>query len=222
VFVLTGPIAWLDLAARRLLVGSHLVEVILPIRLDQFRLGDHVLINGVRDSSSGREIAIEIVRPPLSHPATPSRAADGRARPANILSLVVSLLLELHQEAQLLECELLPTNDQYAIRVQIPGEVGKAVLIPRSVLDRALGEPEVRRRARNLLRAAIETLRSQRALSDAREVMAAARGPRDTRCLRCAGPLTDELVVVVEGGRVHLTCPPDPARSPESAPAPSP
>src|SRR5262245_48486000 len=118
VFVLTGPIARIDLAARRLLIGVHVVEVIAPVPLDGFRAGDHVVVNGVRDPRTGREIAIEIVRPDVSHVAAQPRGPVERPRTATILSLVVSLLLELHLEAVLLDCELLPTTDQYAIRLQ--------------------------------------------------------------------------------------------------------
>ena len=115
--------------------------------------------------------------------------------------------------AEVLDCSLVPTHDQYAILLQIPGEVGKGVLLPRRVAERALDDAPARARVRNLLRAATEALRSQRAITEARHTayftalnVQSLPGPR---CARCEGPLlAEDPVVIHHGSRRHLACPP--------------
>src|SRR5262245_22300406 len=127
-----------------------------------------------------------------------------------ILSLVLSVLVELHPETQILECTPIP-GDRYAIRLEIPREVGKAVLIPRRLLERALVDPSARRTVRNVVRTAARLLRSQRAISDSRASRATERlrtwtGPR---CAACDGSLFAEDPVMLElDVRKHLACPP--------------
>jgi hypothetical protein len=112
-----------------------------------------------------------------------------------------------------LDCSLIPTDAQYAILLRIPGEVGKGVLLPRRMLERALNDPTARARVRNLLRASVEVLRSQRAITEARLTayftalnVRSLPGPR---CAHCEGPLlADDAVVIHHGSRRHLACPP--------------
>jgi len=81
------------------------------------------------------------------------------------------------------------------------------------MLERALVDPTALRSVRNLLRASVEILWSQQALSTLRETRYRAgveasswTGPR---CGRCGGPLFVEEPIVVQGrARRHMACPP--------------
>jgi hypothetical protein len=157
----------------------------------------------------------------VSASPSPSRSIVNRpdipepvaADPAPLLFLVVSLLRDLHGQADILECTLLPRENPYAIRLHAPREMETAVLLPRAPLERALGEPRARIRARNLVRSAMEALRGRPGVKDARlnayftalDVQALP-GPR---CMYCEGPLLAEDPVVIRGGSSwHLACPP--------------
>jgi hypothetical protein len=193
------------------------VWVASQVDIDALSPHARVVVSGWRDGPAGRAIADRILAPagvpPLPGESGPrpieSRGPDG----ARILQLVLSLLVEQRLDAQVLECALLPSNDLYAVRLQIPEEVGKAILLPRRVLERACVEPLALRTVRNLLRSAVETLRSQRAISDARltwyttgSTAASWPGPR---CARCEGPLfVDDPLVIQGDARWHMECPP--------------
>jgi hypothetical protein len=183
-------------------------------------LGARVIVSGHRDAGTGRAIA-ELVRrpspfwsPPVVGPdSVPVRPALAAADPPPILSLVRALLAECSPTAEALECSLVPTCDQYAILLQVPREVGKGVLLPRRVVERARDDATARARVQNLLRAAAEVLRSQRAITEVRHTayftalnVQSLPGPR---CAHCEGPLlADDPVVVHHGSRRHLACPP--------------
>src|SRR5262249_22607998 len=144
---------------------------IVPVNLESLQMGDQVVVRGVRDPATERAFLVEIVRTvPPKEPG--ARTAVDRPERFSaqkpILALVVSLLVELRQEVQILECSLLPVDDRYAIRLEIPREVGKAVLVPRRLLERALLDPAARRTARNVLHTTVHVLRSQRAISESR------------------------------------------------------
>lgn len=220
-FVIAGTIKEIDATSGRLRIGETVVWA--PAHaIGGLDLGASVIVSGHRDAGTGRAIA-ELVRRPLSSwdaqpPRQPDSEPAGRTALAAvdsppILALVRGLLAEFRVHAELLECSLIPTDDQYAILLQIPGEVGKGVLLPRRALERALSDMSARLRVRNLLRAAVEVLRSQRAISEARLTsyftalnVRSLPGPR---CAHCEGPLlADDPVVIHHGSRRHLACPP--------------
>ena len=133
--------------------------------------------------------------------------------PPPILPLVVSLLDELRVEAETLECAVLPSDDQYAALLRISREGSKGVLLPRRALERAFVDPVARHRVRNVLKAAVEVLRSKRAIGEARLTPYFAalktRSLPGPHCVLCEGPLLAEDPVVVHGtSRWHLACPP--------------
>jgi hypothetical protein len=146
----------------------------------------------------------------VNRPGTPEPVA---ADPAPLLFLVVSLLRELHGQADILECTLLACDNPYAIRLHAPREMETAVLLPRAPLERGLVDPRARIRARNLVRSAMEALRGRPAVKDARLAayfkaldVRALPGPR---CVYCEAPLLAEDPVVIRGGSSwHLACPP--------------
>jgi hypothetical protein len=85
-----------------------------------------------------------------------------------ILSLVLSVLVELRGEIEVLECTPLPMDDRYAVRLESRGEIGMALLLPRHLLERALLDPATRRSVRDVLRTAVRAFDVQPALGDRR------------------------------------------------------
>jgi hypothetical protein len=68
-----------------------------------------------------------------------------------IVSLVLSVLLELRGEIEVLECTPLPIDDRYAVRLESRGEGGRMILLPRHLLERALLDPATRRTVRDVI-----------------------------------------------------------------------
>ena len=216
-FVLTGPLERVEIDERRLRIGSRDVWVAGHVGLDALTPGTRVVASGRRDQATDRPFVERIFLPVGPAPALPMRddpngAEPGGADTARVLHLVVSLLVELRLDAQVLECALLPPDDLYAVRLQIPDAIGKAILLPRRVMERAFVDPVALGAVRNLLRGAAEILRSQRALGSARlawyttGTSASWAGPR---CVRCEGPLfAHDPLVIQDNARWHLTCPP--------------
>jgi hypothetical protein len=153
--------------------------------------------------------------PPLTPSITdhPAAAALRTADPAPLLFLVVSLLRELQGHVDILECTLLPPGGPYAIRVHAPRDMDQAVLLPRAPLERALSDSTARIRARNLLQSALEAFRGRPVARSAHlgAYFAAldVRSLPGPRCVYCEGPLLpDDSVVIREGSRWHVACPP--------------
>lgn len=139
--------------------------------------------------------------------------APTRVDPASLLFLVVSLLRELHGQADILECTLLAPEDPYAIRLHAPRDMSAAALIPRRPLERALSDPQARRQVRNLLRSVMEALRGRLVAKEThRSAYFAALDVRSMpgpRCGYCDGPLlVEDPVVIRDSVRWHLACPP--------------
>lgn len=221
-FVLTGFVSAIDVDERRLRVGEHDVWASSNVQLDRLRPGTRIVVNGHRNRATGRSLADRLVVPltprpvpsvsePASRPTASS--ADGPAA-MRTLQLVVSLLIELCLEAQVLECVLLPSDDRHAVRLHTPGFADRAVLLPRRALERALVDPVALQAVRTLVRSAAELLRRPRAPSDVRDTwydasLGAPAGWAGPRCARCQGPLLADESLVVEGeSRKHVSCPP--------------
>jgi hypothetical protein len=205
-FLLTGAIEDVDVRARRLRIAAQVLDVIVPVSLAGLQVGDPVVVRGIRDPATGRALVIEIVR--ALRPGAAERP-DGLSIQGRIMALVVSLLAELCQEVDVLECSLLPGDDRYALRLEIPGDMEKAILVPRRMLECALLDSAARCTVRNVLHSAIRVLRSQRAISDSRtcppDGLHMWTGPR---CVACERPLfAEEPILVEEGTRRHLSCP---------------
>lgn len=146
-------------------------------------------------------------------PPAPDPAALAAPDTAPLLFLVVSLLSELQEPSNILECTLLPPEDGYAIRLHAPRDTSKAVLLPRRPLERALVDPSARAWVRNLLSSAMDALRGRPAVKPFHLApYFAALDVRSTpgpHCAYCEGPLLpEEPVIIREGSRWHLACPP--------------
>jgi hypothetical protein len=131
-----------------------------------------------------------------------------------ILHLILALLAELGAPSETVEYALLPSVDQYAIRLPSARGRDEAVLLPCRALERALVDGAARRRVRSLLRVWVESPVTRRALNAAAPLSAyfAALDVRSLpgpRCGHCQGPLlAEDPAVVNEASRSHLTCPP--------------
>jgi hypothetical protein len=211
-FVLAGRVDALDPPLRTLRIGREDFTVAPEVSLDGLTVGARVVLSGRRDPETGRGRVQHIV--PSVHGRVTNRTSAPHASPEGreLLALVVALLIEVRSEVQAVECELRPL-DRYAVLVRISGEISKEVLLPRQMLERALVNPTALRSVRNLLRASVEILRSQRTLSTLREtryrVELEASSWTGPRCERCGGALFVEEPIVVQGGvRRHMACPP--------------
>jgi hypothetical protein len=116
---------------------------------------------------------------------------------AQILSLVLSVLLELRGEIEVLECTPLPMDDRYAVRLESRGEIGMAILLPRHLLERALLDPATRRTVRDVIHTAVQSFDVQPALTGRRAWLTKAE-PRTWAGLRC--PHCEDPIVVEAGG----------------------
>jgi hypothetical protein len=210
-FVLVGPLDEISSPARRLRMGDTTLTVTAYMPLEEFVEGERVVVGGFR--SLGQAVAIQIRRAgdPEAPPAMANLLEPDHGI-ASIMSLVIGVLAELRGTFELLDCVLLPEDDRYAIRLQIPREMGKSVLIPRTMLKHARTDPIAHRTMRNLLAAAVEILRTQRVRSDLRGTTHAigALNPHfvGPRCSRCRGSLfADDPILVMGGAQQHLACP---------------
>jgi hypothetical protein len=151
-----------------------------------------------------------VVRSPTVEPIDPSPPSD-RPIPSDtpaILPLVIFTLAELHTEGQVLDCWL-AEDDRYAIRLQTPGEIQRAVIVPWVVLERGLRNPIARQRVRDLLHAAIQILRSQHAISGGAGLVVSepSQSRMAPRCAHCGELLlADDPIVVENDARWHVPC----------------
>lgn len=202
--LLTGQIDEIDLAGRSLRIGSHAVEISGAVPLDGLRVGERVIVKGVREPTSGRILALGLVS---------QRWFDSKML-ARIRSMVVGLLAEVSPAAQVLECALVPEVDRYAVRFRAPQMPDRAVLIARQMVERALHDLDARRTVRNVLESAVTLLRGSRELRRIRREwlrtsLGEGRSWQGSRCVRCEGPLSnDDRTTTEAGGRGHLACPP--------------
>jgi hypothetical protein len=104
----------------------------------------------------------------FSHSPEPPLVSPALSDQAQILSLVLSILLELRGEIEVLECTPLPIDDRYAVRLESRQELGMAILLPRHWLERAVLDPAARRTVRDGLRTAAQVFHIQPALGERR------------------------------------------------------
>jgi CheY-like chemotaxis protein len=84
--------------------------------------------------------------------------------------------------------EMVRTAEHYTVRIDLPGEVGKELVLPAALLHRAISDARARSSVQRLLRSAVLVMQSQRAVGDACETLAAAA--RRT-CPACGRPIRD-------------------------------
>jgi hypothetical protein len=82
---------------------------------------------------------------------------------------VASLLHEVSSEAELVELTQILDQDSYELRLEIPGQLGKPLRVPKLLVERAaLGTRRSLASLRMILETELRALRSQRNQSDSR------------------------------------------------------
>lgn len=121
-------------------------------------------------------------------------------------AFVATVLRELQPTSRLAEFIESPP-EHYTLRVEIPGEISKRLILARRLIEDALSRPAALRSLRLILRSEVLQPRSRKTVGDAR----ATRAEVDTTvlgtCALCAGPVTlAERVVVRHAQVLHGRC----------------
>jgi hypothetical protein len=209
-FVLLGMVDAIDASGRRLCLGGREARVPPYVALDGVSPGLRLVVAGRLESATGEATIVGLISIGAVAPCETTRPpSEG----STLVPLIVSLLMELASEIDVLDCHLLPADNQYAVRMAILGGLDKQVFLPRGVLERANVDAVARRRTRLLLSAAVRALRGRRAIWASRLAVPSASSERFTgpgeehRCERCEAVLTpNEPVVVDAGSSHHLAC----------------
>jgi CheY-like chemotaxis protein len=163
---------------------------------------DDYLVKPIDDEDLRRVLA----RVPGSGVAADAPTAAPEAL-APLRELVRGLLLEISSSAALVDMSETPQGD-YSITVNVPGEIGKALALPRSLVNRASTDAQARAFLGRLLRARILVLRSQVTVNESRESLASNRGGE--RCSVCSRMIPPGEGIVVLEKPAHPGCRPDP------------
>ena len=83
-------------------------------------------------------------------------------------AFVATLLREIEPTARLLDFIKAPA-DHYTLRVEIPGQISKTVILARPLIEDALSRPAAHRSLRLILRSEVLQQRSRPTISGARE-----------------------------------------------------
>src|SRR5262245_7796683 len=124
--------------------------------------------------------------------------------------LVLELLRRINPEAALAEFHASPPA-HYALRVDLPDEVGKTLILYRRSVDRARRSPTACRSLELVLRSAVLIQEAHRSID--RAIQAGARSWAMTKmassrpCDMCAAPIRpDDHITVHRGRLVHQRC----------------
>lgn len=124
---------------------------------------------------------------------------------------VVELLLRIYPSAQLIEFRQVP-SDHYTLRISIPGEIGKSIIVAQTLVDRAPTTPAACRSLEFLFRSELLQQRSRRAQDASRERRAAAEERlasvgADRICAACGQAIQVRDRMVVRQARLfHAVC----------------
>ena len=208
---MTGRIEHVDPIRPMVRIGPRDLWVSSDVDLARLIPGARVVVSGDHDPVMERGVVDRILWPGSRSRSEPQgRPIKPEVR--DLIDFLGALLVEVRSEVWIVECDLLPSSDQYAVVLRIPGEIGKELLLPRRTLDRAFVDPNALRRVRNMIRAGIEILRSHRAINVAREAhygMTLDASPwLGPRCARCGTALfADEPALAQDGIQRHMACP---------------
>jgi hypothetical protein len=118
---------------------------------------------------------------------------------------IAGLLHEIDATARLIEFTETPDDVWYSARIEIPGEIAKPLVLPKSLVRGAGSDPRALRTLRNILRVEVTMQWSRKAMDRARETLAGVE--RDSVCPRCLTPIRLGESVRFEHGEVfHLRC----------------
>ena len=134
------------------------------------------------------------------------RPFDRDAGPLQVL--VRELLHDLQPDADLVEFLDSPP-EHYTVRIALPGQLGKTLILSRRLLEAARVNPVALRSVRLLLRTEVSQQQTSRAVEHARETRASgpATRPAIGTCDICETPIRVHDRVVVRRARVaHARC----------------
>jgi len=118
-------------------------------------------------------------------------------------AFVAWVLAEISLEAKLIELAETP-GATYTLLVEIPGAVGKSLVVRRCLIDGAVASPHSLRTLRNILQTDIRRMTSSRALSDSRETLAE---PFWHACSVCLQPIMpQDGLRFRQGDTIHTGC----------------
>jgi hypothetical protein len=124
-----------------------------------------------------------------------------------VRKMITGLLADISVDARLIELADSPDGKWYTLRVEIPGTIAKAFVVPKGLLLSALHQPDSGRTLRNVLRVEVRMQRSRVALDDSREMLAGIERAEVPICPRCLAPIAPSESVGFEHGEVfHLGC----------------
>lgn len=119
---------------------------------------------------------------------------------------MASLLREIQPTARLAEFAEFPPG-HYTLRVEVPGEIGKTLILARRLIEDATTRPPALRSLRFVLRSEVLRQHSHRAVSGARAVRAEVDRTVIGTCPMCGHPATPgERVVVRRAQVIHARC----------------
>jgi hypothetical protein len=124
--------------------------------------------------------------------------------------LVLLLLARIRPDACLADFVAAPP-DHYTLRIDLPDDVGKTLVISRHIVDRATSVPAAHRSLVLLLRGAVLRQSSRRSIGRAHAARAVDRPPvpglLGQLCDQCGTPLTLQDRLVVRQARLrHARC----------------
>ena len=118
---------------------------------------------------------------------------------------IASLLHEIDATARLIEFAETPDGVWYSARIEIPGEIAKPLVLPKSLVRGAGSDPRALRTLRNIVRVEVTIQRSRKAMDRARETVAGVEW--NSICPRCLTSIRIGESVRFEHGEVfHIRC----------------
>jgi hypothetical protein len=121
-------------------------------------------------------------------------------------AFVASMLREIQPSAHLLEFAEGPP-DHYTVRIEVPGEVGKTLILTRRLVEDATVRPAALRSLRLLLRSEVLQQRARRLLSDSSAICAQTDTTVIGTCGVCGEPVTmAERILVRRANMLHARC----------------
>jgi hypothetical protein len=120
---------------------------------------------------------------------------------------IAGLLHEIDATARLVEFAETPDGRWYSSRIEVPGEIAKPLVLPKSLVLGVASDPRALRTLRNILRVELTMQRSRQAMDRARETLAGVE--RHSICPRCLTSIRLGESVRFEHREVfHLRCEP--------------
>jgi hypothetical protein len=147
--------------------------------------------------------------PPRRHAVPRCRLGPGgrsMALSGSIGLFVAGLLKQIHPSANLASCIDWPP-EHYTLRIEIPNESGKSLILSKRLVEAALTRPAALQSLRLILRSEVLKQRAQQAVAAARSRRAEVQMTMLGICSACSRPITvQERAVVRRAQILHRGC----------------